>query len=150
MLYAQNDEDIMKNLWSEDAMKWDVPLSMQQQKVTEYSRKIESPVYVPTGETIEGPSALYDESEVKDLEYHIKAADIPEDVRDMLLKSAQRFRKFDFSKVAEYYSQCEDPVIRALMERTAMVIVDFKQAIENGFVVLTDEITQEYLREYEE
>ena len=36
------------------------------------------------------------------------------------------------------------------MERTAMVIVDFKQAIENGFVVLTDEITQEYLREYEE
>lgn len=150
MLYAQNDEDIMKNLWSEDAMKWDVPISMQQQKVTEYSRKIESPVYVPTGETIEGPSALYDESEVKDLEYHIKAADIPEDVRDMLLKSAQRFRKFDFSKVAEYYSQCEDPVIRALMERTAMVIVDFKQAIENGFVVLTDEITQEYLREYEE
>ncbi len=128
---------------------WDFPIDKMAKKVTEYSRKIESPIYQPTGLKIDDARSLYDESEVKELETLIKDADVPDDVREMLMASAQRFRRFDFGRVAEYYSQCNDPVVKNLMERTAMVIVDFGRAIEDGFVELAEEIRNEYLKEYE-
>ena len=151
MQYAQNDDEIIKEAWNlKELVGWDFPIDVMAKKVAEYSRKIESPIYTPTGLKIDDVRTLYDEKEVKVIEAKIQSADIPEDVRDMLMKSAQRFRRFDFARAAEYYSQCTDPVIRALMESTAMVIVDFGQAIENGFVELAEEIKEEYQKEYED
>ncbi len=151
MQYAQNDDEIIKEAWNlKELVGWDMPFDVMAKKVADYSRKIESPVYTPTGLKIDDVRTLYDDTEVQDIEAHIAVADIPDDVRDMLMKAAQRFRRFDFGRVAEYYSQCTDPVVRALMERAAMVIVDFKQAIENGFVVLAEDIMNEYLSEYED
>lgn len=150
MQYAQNDEEIIKEAWNlKELVGWDFPIDVMAKNVAEYSRKIESPIYQPTGLVIEDVSTLYDDTEVKEIETLINTADIPDDVRKMLILSAQRFRRFDFSRVAEYYSQCKNEAVRALMERTAMVIVDFNQAIENGFVELADEIRDEYRREYE-
>lgn len=151
MQYAQNDDEIIKEAWNlKELVGWDFPIDVMAKKVAEYSRKIESPIYTPTGLKIDDVRTLYDEKEVKVIEAKIQSADIPEDVRDMLMKSAQRFRRFDFARAAEYYSQCTDPVIRALMESTAMVIVYFGQAIENGFVELAEEIKEEYQKEYED
>lgn len=150
ILYAQNDEEIIREAWNlKELIGWDFPLDKMAKKVADYSRKIESPIYMPTGLKIDDVRSLYDETEVNEIEEKIRQADIPEDVREMLIKSAQRFRRFDFGRVAEYYSQCKDQVIRDLMERTAMVIVDFGRAIEDGFVELAEEIRNEYLKEYE-
>lgn len=149
VMYAQDDAQILKDAWNiKELINWDMPFVTASQRTSEYCRKVESPVYVPTGEVIASVAELYDETQVKELQAYIKAAKMPKDVRDMLMKSAERFRRFDFAKVAEYYSQCKDNAIRSLMERLAMVIVDFGGAVENGFVELTDRITEEYLKEY--
>ena len=46
---------------------------------------------------------------------------------------------FDYSKIANFYAhssrECQE-----LMENSALVIIDFNKAIENGFVRLTEEI----------
>lgn len=34
------------------------------------------------------------------------------------------------------------------MERSALVIIDFDQAIEQGFVKLCDDIREQYMQEY--
>lgn len=150
ILYAQNDEDIIREAWNlKELIGWDFPMDKMAKKVADYSRKIESPIYQPTGMKIEDARSLYDDSEVKEIEQLIKDTELPDDVREMLMKSAQRFRRFDFGRVAEYYSQCKDEATRRLMERTAMVIVDFGRAIEHGFVELCEEIRDEYLKEYE-
>lgn len=149
--YAQNDDEILKDLWNlQELNEWDVPFDVMTKKVAEYSRKIESPIYVPTGDPIDDVATLYEETEVLEMQEQIRAADIPDDIRELLMKSAERFRRFNFDRVAEYYSQCEDETVRALMERTAMVVVDFKQAIEKGFVVLADDVMNEYMKEYED
>lgn len=149
VMYAQDDAQILKEAWNiKELINWDMPFITASQKTAEYSRKVESPVYVPTGEVIGSVAELYDDSKVTELEQLIKVAEVPEDVREMLMKAAQRFRKFDFAKVAEYYSQCKDKTVRSLFEKLALVIVDFGGGIENGFVELTDKITEEYLKEY--
>lgn len=38
--------------------------------------------------------------------------------------------------------------MQRLMERSALVIIDFNAAIENGFVRLCDEIKGQFLEEY--
>lgn len=124
--YAQDDAQILKDAWNvTELINWDMPFITASQKTSEYSRKVESPVYVPTGEPIASVTELYDDTTVDELQQLIKVAEVPEDVRAMLMKAAERFRRFDFAKVAEYYSQCKDAVTRSLMERLAMVIVDF-------------------------
>ena len=51
--------------------------------------------------------------------------------------------------IADYY--CNAPKeIQALFENSALVVIDFKKAIEKGFVRMTDELLNEYAREYEE
>jgi hypothetical protein len=46
----------------------------------------------------------------------------------------------NFGKIAEYYAHAE-PNIQRLMENSALVIIDFDKAIENGFVKLSDAIS---------
>jgi hypothetical protein len=62
--------------------------------------------------------------------------------------AAERHTVFDFKKVADYYSHATEEM-QDLMERSALVIIDFDKAIENGYVVLTDQILQQYAEDYE-
>lgn len=102
-----------------------------------YSRKIEAPIYRPTGER-PAVADLIDESKTIALQDEIEATEgLPDDVRDFLLAAAERHTVFNFRRIAEFYAHADAPTQR-LMEKSALVIIDFNQAIEGGFVRLSE------------
>ena len=82
---------------------------------------------------------LYDDTKAIDLIADIKESKLPQAEKDFLMAAASRHIVFNYSKVADFYAhsskECQE-----LIEKSALVIVDYKQAIENGFVHLTAQI----------
>jgi hypothetical protein len=105
-----------------------------------YSRKIEAPIYEPKGER-PAVSELSDDSKARELRAEIDAAEIPEDVKGFLRAAADRHTVFHFRRIAEFYAHASADV-QHLMERSALVIIDFDSAIQNGFVALTERLGQ--------
>ena len=56
---------------------------------------------------------------------------------------------FNYEKIADYYAHSSKEM-QHLMERSALVIVDFEKAVQYGYVKLCDEIRSQYLEEYGE
>jgi len=113
-----------------------------------YTKKIDTPIYTPKG--IEPKlTDLCDEIRYKELVKDIEASDIPQDIKEFLIKAAERHRVFDYENIAEYYAHAGADVKR-LMEDSALVIIDFNRAIELGYVNLTKDIKQNYLDDYSE
>jgi hypothetical protein len=103
-----------------------------------YTDKITSPTYEPVGEK---PSVdeLYNDEKAMDLIVSIKESKLPEKEKQFLMAAASRHIVFDYSKIANFYAhsskECQE-----FMENSALVIIDFNKAIENGFVRITDEM----------
>jgi hypothetical protein len=66
-----------------------------------------------------------------------------------LQQAAQRHTVFDYENIAEFYAHAE-PEIQELMERSALVIIDFNQAIENGYIQLSEQIMKQFDLDYEQ
>jgi len=107
---------------------------------TTYTNKIIAPVYEPKGER-PPLSALIDRGKTAELIDGINAAELPDDVKEFLRLAAERHTVFNFRQIAEYYCHA-DAVLQDLMERSGLVIIDFKKAIEYGFVHLTERLGQ--------
>ncbi len=100
-----------------------------------YTNKIVAPVYEPKGER--PPIAdLIDRSKTEELVAGIEAAKLPNEVAEFLRFAAERHTKFHFRNIAEFYCHADKPT-QDLMEKSALIIIDFNKAIENGFVHLT-------------
>lgn len=100
-----------------------------------YTTKIDTPVYEPSG-VIPAIADLYSEEKTRELVDEIHAAQLPEDIERFLLSAAERHTVFHFGKIADYYAGASAE-IQALFERSALVIIDYQQAIDGGFVHLT-------------
>jgi hypothetical protein len=112
----------------------------------DYSRKIEAPIYEPTGE--QPPvGELYDPTRAVELRAEIDAADVPGDGRAFLHAAADRHTRFRFDRIADYYAHAPAP-IQDLMERSALVIIDLDQAIELGYAKLTGSLLDQYTVDY--
>lgn len=106
-----------------------------------YSRKIEAPIYEPKGPK---PAIvdLIDDSKTRALVQTImQRNDIEEQEKEFLIAAAQRHTVFRFNKIAEYYAHSEH-AMQSLMEDSALVIIDFDKAIEMGFVRLTQRLAE--------
>ena len=68
---------------------------------------------------------------------------------NFLLKACDRFCVFDFRNIAEYYSHADDET-KKLFEMLGLVIVDYEQAISNGFVELNKDMMELQRQEYDE
>ena len=110
-----------------------------------YTGKIESPIYEPKNEK---PSLvdLYDIEKAEAFIVEIEGSDIPDDEKAFLVRAAQRHVVFDYSRIADYYAH-SDAIVQNLMEKSALVIIDFNKAIENGYVNLSKKIIDLYLDE---
>lgn len=125
---------------------WNVSIG---QKIDDtYSRKIEAPVYEPSGVS-PNLSDCYDSTKTEELIEEIKEEDLPDEVREFLIYAAYRHTEFNYGMIADYYCNATKE-IQELFENSALVIIDFKKAIEKGFVRMTDELLEEYGKEYEE
>lgn len=106
-----------------------------------YTQKIDTPIYEPTMEAPPSLDQLYDTSKRDELLAEIAHADIPQEVKAFLQAAAERHVVFNYQNIAEYYAHA-DPLTQALMERSALVIIDFNQAIEHGYVRARDRFLQ--------
>lgn len=110
-----------------------------------YTRKIETPVYEITGDKPE-PEDLYNTAKTDLITQKIDESDAPETVKLFLQHAAQRHTVFDFALIAEYYAHAE-PEVQQLMEDSALVIIDFEEAIDKGFVKLTKKFAEQFALE---
>ena len=111
-----------------------------------YTQKIETPVYEIKGEKPE-LSELVNTAKHDELIKEIDKSDAPEEVKSFLRTAAQRHTVFDYGKIAEYYAHAPADIQR-LMERSALVIIDFNDAIANGYIRVSKEIAELYRDEY--
>lgn len=113
---------------------------------SQYSLKIEPPTYEPK---YQKPHLLelVDKSKTKRLLKEIDQSNLPYDEKTFLMDAARRHNVFNYEKIADYYAN-SSPEMQRLMERSALVIIDFEQAIELGYVQLSEEIKKTYLNEY--
>lgn len=111
----------------------------------EYSHKVAIPTYEPSGVT---PTfkEMYDTTKRDELLRQIDATPMPDDTKMFLKEAARRHTVFNYEKIADFYAQAAKE-IQALMEASALVIIDFDKAIENGFVTLSEELAEQYKSE---
>ncbi len=110
-----------------------------------YTRKIEAPIYEITGDKPKvGELCVTDKRD--ELVREIERADIPDDLREFLLSAAERHTVFNFRNIAEYYAHAS-PEVQELFENSALVIIDFDKAIQNGFVTLATDVMEQYLED---
>lgn len=107
-----------------------------------YSQKIEPPIYEITGKQ---PSIdeLIDSTKSQSLIKEIKESDLPNKIKNFLIASAARHNVFNFQKIAEYYAH-QNEQIQNLMEKSALVIIDYKKAIENGYVQMSKNLAEAF------
>lgn len=131
--------------WNITPEDWGVKLD-EGKEVETYSREILTPIYTPDGTTPTFPE-MYDTTKYNELVKEIAAERLPDEVKQFLLFAATRHIIFNYEKIANYYAQATKKV-QELMERSALVIIDFQKAIEGGYVKLTKDLMQEYAAEY--
>lgn len=103
-----------------------------------YTDKTNIPQYDITGD-VPDLSELVDETKTNELLEEIENSDLPYDEKEFLRKAAQRHLVFNYRKVAEYYAAAS-PEAQELMEKSALVIIDYNDAIMNGYTTLSNKI----------
>ena len=111
-----------------------------------YTKKADAPTYEPTGDKPD-VKELYNDEKTFDLIANIKAAVLPQAEKDFLMLAAGRHTVLDFEAIANYYAhsskECQE-----LMEENALVIIDLKQALANGYAKMSDDVAEQYLKDY--
>ena len=149
--YAEWDEDMLKVELEEleemnfdldsvsiDFSDFDMALDLedteegQEQEENIYTKEINIPQYEITGECPK-LEELVNEEKTKSLIERIEKSDIPNDIKEFLIKASYRHLAFNYQNVAEYYAHA-DKEVQELMEESALVIIDYNDAIRNGYV----------------
>lgn len=104
-----------------------------------YSMKSDIPQYEPTGE-LPRTHEMVEIARVDDFMFDIRNANITDEEKEFLEKAATRHYQFNYRKIAEYYANVATPEMQELMEKSALVIIDVKDAIANGYAKLAGDI----------
>jgi uncharacterized protein YecA (UPF0149 family) len=105
-----------------------------------YTGKVNIPQYEPSGEET-SISDLVDTVKTDILIDEIESSSLPDDEKEFLKLAAQRHLAFNYKKVAEYYAQAT-PEMQELMEKSALVIIDYENAIANGYTRLNSDVKE--------
>lgn len=103
-----------------------------------YTDKTNIPQYDIQGETPD-LSELVNEDKTKELLEEIENSELSYEEKEFLRKAAQRHLVFNYKKVAEFYANAS-PEMQELMEKSALVIIDYNDAIMNGYTSLSNKI----------
>ena len=95
-----------------------------------YTSKVDVPIYEPKNEK---PNIcdLIDKTKTDKLVSEIENSGLPDDEKAFLINAAQRHTVFNYAKIADYYAFAS-PEMKDLMEKSALVIIDYDKAIEYG------------------
>lgn len=124
--YTEADIDALRNLLKDDTGAG-----------PEYTRKSDIPQYTPTMTEPPLPWELTDTTRAEELaERIVNTPGLEDDVRAFLLAAAHRHTRFNYALIAEFYAHA-DPTVQALMEESALVIIDVNDAMRHGYVRLS-------------
>lgn len=112
---------------------FDVP-ELDQDEDDTYTDVINIPHYKPSDENV-GLEACYDTAKYERLCDEIDKADITDSERRFLKMAAARHVVFSYKTIADYYASAT-PIVQKLMEASALVIIDYDDAIKNGYTAI--------------
>jgi hypothetical protein len=112
-----------------------------------YSTKITTPIYTPKQALPPRLHELCDQRKMNKMIREIEKSTVSEKEKLFLIEAAHRHVVFNYSKIAEYYCHATAEM-QELMERSALVIIDFEKAIEQGYVKLSENIAESYFNDY--
>lgn len=105
-----------------------------------YTMKVKIPQYeVVQDEPL--VEELYDREKEDQLISEIEESDVSEKEKEFLREAAHRHCVFDYRSIAEYYASAT-PEMQRLMEKSALVIIDYNDAIANGYAKLSGKIAE--------
>ena len=122
---------------------FDVLLSEEDNR---YTSKISIPQYLPKAEC---PSIheLVGTKKYDELMTEIETSSVSEEQKEFLRQAATRHLVFNYSKIADYYAH-QPKEMQELMEKSALVLIDFDDAIANGYAKLDHRIRDLALKQY--
>jgi len=124
---------------------FDIPKEYKHKIDAKYTSEINVPIYEP-GPCKPFVQELTDTSKRHKLTRDIEMSGVSKEEKTFLIQAAQRHIVFDYHKIADYYAYASVEM-QSLMEDSALVIIDFKRAIELGFVKLSDEIAEQFMED---
>lgn len=150
--FGEWEWDMLANDWdSVQLAEWGLDVWENEDDVKEeeevYTKNIEAPIYEPKNEKPK-KEELYNEDKVKELIKKIGLSNIEKEEKEFLIKAAYRHTVFNYQSIADFYAHSNKEV-QELMEDSALVIIDYNKAIENGYVILTKKLQDVYNKEYE-
>lgn len=105
-----------------------------------YTSKVDIPQYEPSGRDVKLSECVEREKYDK-LIKGIKASGLTDEEKAFLILAAARHLKFNYKYIADYYAGKASEEMQSLMEQNAMVIIDYNDAIRNGYAVLRKTVT---------
>lgn len=115
---------------------------------TQYTSKITIPNYEPKNIKPHIQS-LIDSQKTKRIINEINNSNITEEEKVFLIEAARRHSIFNYQNIADYYAHAT-PEMQHLMERQALVIIDFEKSYQYGYIKLAHEVANQYFENYGE
>lgn len=146
-----DDDKLIQELKELDEMQIDINMSdfgfenfdiEEDSDDKRYTDKIKIPTYEIKRENKPKLSELFNMDKTKELIKDIEDSNIDIRIKKFLKIAAYRHVIFDYSEIAEYYAHTNNKEVQRLMEKLALVIIDYNKAIEYGFVNLTKKIIE--------
>lgn len=136
ILLGQELEELQE-VMAMDLFGFDLAAEIEDEE-RKYTAKTNIPQYEIHGEAPD-ISELCDKTKTNELLQRIRNSNVSEDVKQFLKMGAYRHLRFNYAKIAEYYAQA-DKETQELMEDSALVIIDFEDAIAKGYVQLSEQV----------
>lgn len=113
----------------------------EEEKKSKYTDLIKAPIYEITGEKPK-ISTLYNNEKSEKYIKLIKEKNFNNQIEVFLIESAKRLIEFDYKKIAEFYSHSNKDV-QDIMEKLALVIIDYDKAYENGYIEISNKLKEQ-------
>lgn len=133
-------EELLREDWTPEMLA-DFGIRIKDFSENDYSRKIEAPIYEPTCDIAPAVKDCVNTDKYNKLIAEIDRSNVSDEDKELLKLAAARHIVFDYKNIAERYAHA-DKLTQELYERSALVIIDYNKAIENGFIVLTDRLME--------
>lgn len=121
-----------------EEMGIDVPEVEVEEEV--YTTKVNIPQYEIEGTDVT-VNELYDDSKQKNLLDEIENSNLIDKEKEFLKCASYRHVVFDYRNIAEFYAKAS-PECQRLMENSALIIIDYEDAIKNGYTTLSAKVQE--------
>lgn len=137
------DQELARNAgWDGDTIDELAELVGDDDPLTEYTNTIQLPIYEPKRDKPPTMRMMMNREFADELIQEIESAEgLTSDERALLTAAAERHVIFQFDELAEFYCHAS-PTVQALMERSAMIVVDVDSSIENGYIKMVETIAE--------